>query len=199
MNLEKLKECIKIAKDAVKDESEPYKTEGYKIILEKLLNSMTEIKKSKNYSENDVKSENVESVIMDIEKGKKELAKNCNISVSELEEVISIDKKNNIEIIAPITGNDPKKHIIVGLCVLVSSEFILKNEWVESPKIAECLRSIGVKDIANMSSTLKRYSALIRTRGSRGKHKQNRLTTNEGRTKAFEIIRKLAKGEEIDV
>ncbi|MCH8915774.1 MAG: hypothetical protein IIA82_08045 [Thaumarchaeota archaeon] len=198
MNPEKLKECVKIAKEAVKDESEPYKTEGYKIILEKLLNDTTENKKSSYNSKKESKDENA-VLVTGIEKGKKELAKNCGISVNELEDAISISKNNDIEIIAPTTGSDSKKHIIVSLCVLAASEFLLKEEWIGPSKITECLRSIGVKDLGNLSLTLKRYPLLIRARGSRGKQKQYRLTTNEGRTKAFEIIRKLAKVEKIDV
>lgn len=200
MDPEKLKEYIKIAKEAVKDEKEElYKIEGYKIILEKLLNSTTEIKKSSDNSEKNIQSKTVEVQITDIEQGKEELAKNCRISVNELEEVISISKNNGIEIIAPITGIGAKKHIIVALCVLVASEFLLKEEWIMPSRITECLRSIGVKDLANLSLTLKRYPLLIRARGSRGKNKQYRLTSNDGRAKAFEVMRKLVKVEEIDV
>ena len=37
MDSENIKEKIKVAKEAVKDESEPFKTQAFKIILEKLL------------------------------------------------------------------------------------------------------------------------------------------------------------------
>lgn len=199
MNSEKLKEYIKIAKEAVKDENdEQFKIEGYKIILEKLLNSSTEVKPTQS-SKKEYSDKEMETLHTDIKKGKDELAKNCGISLDELEDVISISKSNEIEIIVPVSGNDAKKHIVVGLCVLAASEFILEREWIESPKIAECLRAVGVKDLANLSATLKKYSSLIRTKGSRGVYKKYRLTSNEGRAKAFEIVRKLAKGEEVDV
>ena len=196
MDAEKLKEFIKIAKEAVKNESEPYRTEGYKMILEKLLDSATETKKSSPNLGRDNRSKDIKEPIIDIKKRKEELATKCGISINELEDVITINEKDEIEIIAPITGSDAKKHIVIGLCVLAASEFILKKEWTESPRIAECLRAIGVKDLANLSSTIKKYSSLMRTAGSRGIHKKYRLTSNEGRTKAFEIIKKLAKGED---
>lgn len=199
MDLEKLQKYIKIAKDAVKDESEPYKTEGYKIILEKLLNDSSEIKQLPDDFKKNIQNKDLDQTISDRKKGIEELAKHCNISVNQLEDVITINNKNEIEIIAPIQGNDSKKHIIVTLCILVATEFIKNEEWVESTKIAEALRSIGTKDISNLSLTLKRYPLLTRTRGSRGQKKQYRLTTNDGRTKAFEIIEKIAKGEMIDV
>ena len=199
MDLEKLQKYIKIAKDAVKDESEPYKTEGYKIILEKLLSDSSESKPSSDNLEKNIQNVDPEQITIDRKKGIEELAKHCNISVNQLEDIMTINNKNEIEIIAPIQGNDSKKHIIVTLCISVANEFIQNEEWVESTKIAEALRSIGTKDISNLSMTLKRYPLLIRTRGSRGQKKQYRLTTNAGRAKAFEIIKKISEGETIDV
>ncbi len=200
MNPEKLKEYMKIAKESVKDEKdEQLKIEAYKIILEKLLDGTTAIQKSTSLPKTNVNTDNPKTEIINFEQGKIKLAQNCGISLSQLDDVISINKNDDVEIIAPVTGNDPKKHIIATLCILAAREFILGEEWIESPIVAESIRSIGAGGLSNLSFTLKRYPTLTRTRGSRGKNKQYKLTTNEGRTKAFEIIRKLAKGEEIDV
>lgn len=193
MDSERLKECVRIAKEAVEGEDEPYKTEGYKIILAKLI-TMHNSQPTENHSIKEQSSKNFAD--HDVDNGKNNLAMKCGITYEQLNDIISI-KDDQIEFIAPIEGSDAKKHIIVSLCLLVINEFIWKREWLESTKIAETLRAIGVKDLANLSYTLKRYPSLIRTRGSRGLGKEYRLTSNDGRTKAFEVIAKLAKSEEI--
>lgn len=187
----KLNEKIKLAKQAVQDESEPWKTEAFKIILAKLIDST--IPSHQNISIRDVKtSEDSDS----IEHKKEELAKKCAITKSELENVVSIHN-NSIEIIHPIQDSDAQKHIIGAQIALIVAESVLNEEWLSSSKLTECFRAMGVKDLSNVSLNLKRYPDLIRSRGTRG-HKEYKLTSNMGRQSAYELIRKLAKGERLN-
>ena len=71
---------------------------------------------------------------------------------------------------------------------------ILNNEWISTSIITECLRSLGVKDIANLAATLKKHRDLFRHIGGR-RYKKYKLTSGQGKISAFETIRKFAKGE----
>jgi len=187
MNAKELQKIIQMAKDAVKDEEEPYKTEGYKIILAKLMDSATAI--------------GFEPIpdIQSLEQSEKTysfetLATKCNLSVKEIKDIFEI-KNAGIEIIAPIKGSDAQKHIKITLCILAASEIILGKEWTLTSVIVEALRSAGVKDLANFSSTLKKHPEKIRMKGVK-KFKEYKLTSTEGKSAAFELIRKIAQGDD---
>lgn len=194
MNPEEVKEKIKLAKQSVEGEKEPYKTEAFKIILSKLLES--EKVKQKIDSSVDIEEITKESSIQNIEEKKAELASKCNLTINELEQVIFI-KDDIIEIIAPISGSDARKHIIVTQCLLIAYQTIFGQEWISSQKIIECLRSMGVRDVTNLSLTLRKYSDLVIGQGTRG-HKEYKLTSGQGRISAFNIMYKLAKREEFE-
>ena len=83
------------------------------------------------------------------------------------------------------------------MIILSAYEFILEYEWVKSSILAESLRSVGVKDLANFSSTLKKFPQYFRTKGSTI-GKEYKLTSTDGRRTAFETITKLAKGEKLE-
>lgn len=186
MDEKKLKELIKIAKSAVEGEDEPYKSEGFRIILNKLLtNDQKKIETT----------ELPETPKLDLDRKIHDFCKKCEITMEQFNETFFINNEN-VEIIAPIKGTNVEKQLIVAICILVVSELVLDKEWLQSTKIAECLRSIGMTGLANLSFTLKRHSNLIRSRGSRGLGKEYKLTSSEGRSAAFHIIRKISQAEQ---
>ena len=187
-------EKIKLAKEAVDGENEPYKTEAFKIILSKLLESKT-VQQTIDLSSNSEKITKA-TPIYKIEEKTAELADKCDLTIDELDKVIFI-KDNTIEITSPISGSDARKHFIVTLCLLASYDTIHGQEWISSQTILDCLRSMGVRDITNLSSNLGKYPDLIITRGTRG-HKEYRLTSGQGRIFAFNIIHKLGKGDKLE-
>ena len=103
MNAKDLHKIIQMAKDAVKDEEEPFKTEGYKIILAKLMDSANKNTGAKpttlQTSEESNETHNFES-----------LAAKCDLSLKEIKDIFEI-KNGGIEIIAPIKGSDAQKHV----------------------------------------------------------------------------------------
>ncbi len=115
------------------------------------------------------------------------------MTTEQLGDIFSI-KDDSIEFIYPIHGTDPKKHIDVTICVLAAYEFLFGRDWVNSSVLAECLRSIGVKNLANFAKTLRRNDNLFRSQGTT-KNKRYKLTTTEGRTTAFETIKNLVKNK----
>lgn len=191
-NIEKLKEFISFAKEAVKEEKdEMVKTESFKIILNKMIEGgftkSTEASKlNKNTQENHGS----------ITKKQMELAQLCSISIEELNDIFRF-KDEGVEIIAPIKGNDSLKRILASQCYLVASEICYSKEWVDSAELAECMRSMGVKDITNLSTQLKKLTEVFRTTGTRG-HSKYKLTSGIGRKSAFNVINELAKGEKIE-
>lgn len=191
MSNEEFKEKMKQAKKLVEDESEPYKTEGFKIILAKLLDSSSVIQNE------DIQSRtiNIETMTKNLDVKKAELATKCNITVDELDNAISI-KNNIVEIIAPLTvlNTDAQKHLVVTQCVLAVYEIVLGQEWVSSSQLSECLRSVGMRDLANLAQNLRTEKDLFRYEGIK-RNTRYRLTSGEGRKSAFNTIHKLAKGE----
>lgn len=195
MDPDKVKDKIKLAKKIVEGEKdELYKTEAFKIILSKLLESEKDVQKT-DLSKN-TETVTKQSPIDNIEEKQMGLANKCNVTINELEQVIFI-KDNTIEIISPISGSDARKHVIVTQCLLAAYQIIFEQEWVSSQIIIKCLRSMGVKDVTNLSLTLKKYSDLVIGRGTRG-HKEYRLTSGQGRISAFNTIHELAKGKEFE-
>lgn len=194
MNPEEVKEKIALAKRLVAGEEDVlYKTEAFKIILSKLLESGTV--ENKINSDFDIKKPMKKSTTYDMEEKKQELANKSNITVDELERVFFI-RDDVIEINSPLSGSDARKHVVVTQCLLAAYLVIFGQEWVSSEIIIECLRSMGVKSVTNLSLTLRKYGDLIISKGTRG-HKEYRLTSGRGKILAFDVIHKLAKGEEL--
>ena len=86
IDIELLKEKIKLAKESVTNENEPFKTEGFKIILAKLLEQTFPDSSIRATVTSDVAEETP------LEQKKAQLAKNCSISVEELNNVYSLKK-----------------------------------------------------------------------------------------------------------
>lgn len=186
-----LKQKIKIAKEAVENESEPYKTEAFKVILNKLIESDSVSKEKELFH-----SPQPEKTKQNIDLLLKKFASQCNLTEEQLGKVFSI-KGNSIEIIAPIQGSDAKKHLYVTLCVLAAYEYVLGHDWVPVSVITEYMKSAGVKDLKNLSRTLAKHRTYFRKTGGR-RFVKYKLTTTDGRITALEAIRKLVKGEKID-
>ena len=190
MDSKKIQELIESAKDAVSNEKdESFKIESFKIIFNKLLENQLFVT-SPAHSEKTIQKND-----MPIIEKQNELAKLCSITLEELMDVFKF-RENTVEIIVPIIGNDAFKRLIGSQCYLAAAEIVFDKEWIESKELTECMRSMGVKDLANMAPTLKKLSDIFRSSGSRG-HNKYKLTSGFGRKSAFELIKKLAKGESL--
>ena len=192
VKIEKLKEFISFAKEAVKEEKdEMIKAESFKIILNKMIDGGF-TKSTQETTLNKINHKNEGNM----PKKQTELARLCSISIEELNDIFNF-KEKGVEIISPIEGKEHLKRIIVSLCYLAASEICYSKEWVESSELAECMRSMGIKDISNLAKQLKRLSETFRSTGTRG-HSKYKLTSGIGRKSALDVIHKLAKGEKIE-
>jgi len=189
-DIDDIKSKIAFAKKIVVDEKEPFKTEAFKIILSKSLDSSVYAHVAQSSEESTV------GELASLDAKKNELAEKCSLSKQELEVVFSFHK-NSVKLVVPISGKDYFKRLIASQCFLIASEIVLGKDWIDSRELAENLREIGVKDLANTAPHLKKYPEIFRIDAKRG-HNKYKLTSGIGRSSAFEIIRKLAKGESLE-
>lgn len=198
MKEEEYKKHIEFAKNLVKDQSEPFKTESFKIILNKLLDSNISSRKStsskqRTSQKTQDKDSSEELIIADnIDERVSELANELGVELGQLQDTISIND-NKIEIISSLKGTSSKQKMIKGaLCILLLFEKFYDTQWLKSDTIGEQLREIGIHDSGgNLSTHLKNESELFQFRGS-GINREYKLTTTTGRKKALEILKELA-------
>lgn len=201
MDLEQIKEITKIAREAVKDEEEPYKTEGFKIILSSLIGEVTSTMKKKGKSKSNSKSKHSKrtktpsatTVILKQKNELSDLAKKCNISVDTLSEVITI-KNNIVQIIKRPNLKEKQKHLFFSLCILTAYKILYEIEWLSSSILRKSLDESAVGDLGHSAEALS-TTPLIANRGSRI-HTEYKIT-GKGVDTAIEIIKKLAKDEPI--
>lgn len=193
-----LAEKITKAREAVEGQEEPYKTEAFKIVLAHLLNSSSaEPDVSQGSTPQKYERKTTSDIKPDLKIGKSGLASYCGISINELDDVFSVTE-DKVEMIVTIPGNEAEQQIIASQCLLAAYEIILGEEWVDSPILSEGLRAMGIRDKGrNRSTNLKRKFELFRLKG-KAPHIKYKLTSGSGRSSAFKIIRKLAKGEKLN-
>lgn len=190
--VEKLKEKIKIAHEAVQDEPDPYKLEAFKIVLGKLLKEHMVNSASKTFQQDTTPTETTPSGNLSVRK--LDLATRCKITPDQLKNVLLITE-NKVEIVKPIESNsDSKKMIIAAQCIIITHEVVFEQEWIKASVMTDCFREIGIKDPGhNLAALMTKNSDLFLKRPNAQEY---RLTTDKGRLSAFETIRKLAIGEE---
>ena len=193
MNVDELTEKIKIAHEAVKNESEPYKLESFKIILDMLMHeNITHIEPiSDNIFPKDVPTATNQQL------NAERLAKNCNISMNELKNVISIEG-DKIELLLrdkAFGDTEIKQRINASQVILIAYEIIFETEWIKSSTLLPCLKNAKIMDPhKNLSHQLPNQTDLFRKKPNANEYK---LTSPQGQNSAYEIIGKLAKGEKI--
>lgn len=189
-DLKKFHKMIELAIHAVSTVNDPWKIPSFSIFLSKLVNSENFLK-----DQNDAK-DNIKNSNPNIEQKINEFAEKCGITKLELDTVLSINN-NSVEIIYPIQGKESEKHLLGAQLMLIASESILGLDWIPSSILIECLRGMGVTDLSNVSLNLKKHTDLIRSQGTRG-NKKYKLTSGIGRQSAYELIKKLAKGDKLN-
>lgn len=185
-----LKEKIKIAKEAVSEETdETYKTEAFKVILSKLIDSDISNISSETKHRSDKKPK---LVVNEDTLTKTDFAKKCGLETKELDDVMAIDQ-DIIQIIAPLEGKETEKQKIATPCILAAYEGLFGQEWVSSTQLRKCLDMSGVGELDHFARNIKRQGNMVRTKGKKP-NLEYRLV-GPGRLEAFKIIKRLAKGE----
>lgn len=191
------KEKIKIAKETVEEEEEPYKTEGYKIILSHLLNtkntpqSYKKIGKSKKRKQG---SPRKTKITFDQKHDLEELTSKCKISGEKIKETVAI-KNNIVEILKRITAQEKFKQMVFSLIILAIYKMIYEIEWIPASYLRRCLDSSGVGDLNHLYRNLPNTSLIVNSGAKKGTEYK---ITGKGMDVAFEYLEKLANGENIN-
>lgn len=186
---------IKIAMDLVKGVDSQFQKEVFGAIFFKLINSDETVPADEILHIPLNSANKQQRKKLNLEGGKKELATNCKILLSELNDTISI-KNDYVQIIAPLAGTDTQKQIIATQCVLAAYEIILKQDWVPASLLTKSLDKSGIGGLGNLARNLQQNSKLFRAKGIRP-YKEYKLF-GPGRISAFDLIKKLAKGETLE-
>ncbi|AFS80376.1 hypothetical protein NKOR_02390 [Candidatus Nitrosopumilus koreensis AR1] len=187
VDVKKIRELIDYAKKSVENEDdELIKNESYKIILKLLLDR---------YLSSESIPQGAPKIGSNLTKKQNELANLCSITISELYDVFKF-QDSSVNLVAAIQGSDSFKHLVGTQCYLAALEVVYEKDWVSSNDVTECMRSMGVKDLSNLATNLKKHSDIFRISGTRG-HNKYKLTSGMGRKSAFDFIHKLGKGESL--
>lgn len=193
-----VKSKIKIAKEIVQGEQEPYKTEAFKIILSSLINGSPTNSKGKAKGKakgKSTKRKGVNPTQTKLEQKNEliELSKKCNIDTDALSEVITI-KNNIIHIIKRPKIKETKKHLLFSSCILAGYRILYEIEWLSASLLKKCLDESGVGDLNHYYEAVGEASYILPRGEGRGKEYK---MTGKGLDKAYEIIKKLSKDESI--
>jgi len=193
MDSEDFKEKIEIAKEAVKNQEEPFKTEAFKMILEKLLSPGSSAGKTRTVKKLSGKSSSKSKLELEKKHEIKEITSKCKISESDFNETITI-KNNIVEIVKRIEVKENVKHVAYGSIILTVYSVLYELEWVPSGLLKKCLDMSGVGDLGHLSRSIKKTS-LIMDRGEVTGTEYK--VTGKGMDVAFDYISKLSKDEKI--
>lgn len=202
LNEKEILKHIEFAKNLVKDQPEPFKTESFKIILNKLLHSDLSSKQSSSYtSKSSAKLQHTDKnsqelfIVENLDEKLLNLSNELGIELDKLKDTISISN-NKIEILTQFQGSNKAEKTIKAIsCILLIFDRFFNSSWVKSEVIAEYLRDLGLPDTGrNMSSYMKQNVNLFRMKGS-GRFKEYKLTTPEGKDNALVILKQLSSGE----
>lgn len=195
MDPEQLKKIIKLAREAVDDEPEPYKTEAFKISFSKLLEQELSEHTINNTKQVGITSidQNLLPEATDFNTRLTLFAQKCRLTLQELKDVFYTDKEL-IYLISPLPGSEAEKQTLASQCILTAYELLFEKEWLEAPLLMKCIDLSGIGQIDHFARNI-RKKQIIRIRGKgKGKSLEYKIT-GLGRLQAFEIIHDLAKGE----
>jgi len=190
MDEKTLKEKIKIAHEAVKDEKDPiYKLEAFKIILQNLL---TEIKSGQKIDNSSTENSQLGGANdMDVESPLLILSKKCEIGLQELKNVLDYEN-NEFVLLKKIEGTSDVQKKIIACQIIVTAYMKGKNvEWVKGSLLHEFVKKHALGDTSGISKNLIQ-SGFFRTKGQ-SKAVEYSLTT-QGWQGGLKVITKLAEG-----
>lgn len=185
MNNGELKKCLHRASELADSVTNPdYKKDAFKVLLTKFIDGLP--------SDDKHMAPRGAKTIRDQELN--ELAKKCDISRENLNDVILIKNDDQVEILRSVVGSSARKQFIISQIVLLVHHTVLNHEWVSATAIVNSLKSAGVHTIATLSKTLKKHPNLFISEGN--KHsRQYKLTSGPGRSSAIQIIQSIARGD----
>lgn len=133
-----------------------------------------------------------DSKITDVHKKKEDFAGKCGIGITELDDVLYF-ADNLIKVVAPLSGSESEKQSIVAKCILTAYDVIFGQTWVKALDLSKCVGESKVGQLNHLAENLQKDKQSFRLQGKL-RSAQYKITES-GKTSAYEIIKKLAKGE----
>ncbi len=195
MNAEKIKQIIKIAREAVNDEQEPYKTEAFKISFSKLLEQELSRSTINNTNQMEILSidQNLLTETTDFDTRITLFAQKCRLTLQELKDVFYIDEKL-IYLISPLNVSEEEKQTLASQCILTAYTLLFGKEWLESSLLKNCVDLSGIGEMDHFARNI-RKKQIFRVRGKgKGKLLEYKIS-GLGRSQTYELIYDLVKGE----
>ena len=192
MNLKDVKAKIEIAKKAVEEEEEPIKTAAFQVIFSKILEPNDITRKIEPNSSQKTKT-GAEKVSADLDDRKRELANQCNIDVTELDDVFYF-KDELVQVLPTLPGTGPEKHVIAAQCILIAYDIVYKQAWVKAVDLAQCFKLSKINLLNHLARNLNKHKQSFRSQGKK-KGVEYKITES-GKKSAFTTVKRLAKGDE---
>ena len=197
MEINQIKNKIKIALDSVKELDEPYKLETYKIILTLSLSDSLPLSEENNQQKDN-------KLTPKIEKSPKsdhnitKLSNLCKITTRELSDVLKFDN-NEVILKKVLTGTEAEQQVSGSQLILLGYEIGLGTSEISSKTLKGVLKKSNITDKgSNFAQNLKRRKDLFSMSSKSSGINLYSLTANKGRTSAIELLTKLAKGDDIE-
>ena len=122
------------------------------------------------------------------------LAKLCNISTNDLQNVISMDGDNLI-LVCSLNGSNSTKQIICTMIVLLSCNVLFSEKWIPSTKILRVIKKFGILDVGgNFAVNMKKKSNLILKQQG---FPEYMLISPDGVEVAKNLLKKLSNSESV--
>ena len=183
----KMRDAVRIAKEVVKDEPEPYRAEAFRTVLAKLLESI-----EGSTSVGGIEPMKIDRRAKPSPNGIEKLAEACSISRPQLEDIVNTEN-GVVRFLVPLdrTASEREKQIVASQGILVTYHMALSKEWIEASVLVEALKNAGIGSIRELSRYLSTRSDLFMKRGE-GKYREYKLTET-GKKAAFLTIRALSE------
>ena len=184
----KIKDAVRIAKEVVENEPEPYRTEAFRVVLGTLLEST-----GTSASVDEVETPKVDRRERPGTDGLEKLASACSISRHQLEDVVDT-RDGVVSFLVHLDGTAGlrEEQIVASQCILVTYHVALGKEWVGAATLAEAIRNAGMSS-NNLSRNLSARPDLFRKHGK--KRSTEYKLTETAKKVALLTIKALSEGK----
>jgi len=177
---DEIKRRIEAAIEVVKGYDEPYRTKAFEVILSKSIEGLFIEKGAKgetSYEKPDTLTGRI-----------KKFAEDAHLSIDQLENVFEFGKED-LKLIAPLTGTIPDKQVSFTHCLLIGLGYVFQRKAIAATELAQKLDDYGLSS-DNLARSLTSRSDIFRKIGKKKETKYK--LTDVGKTSAMELLRTLA-------
>lgn len=183
MEIEEIKQRVKVAMVAVNEVPEPFKLKAFEVILSCLLAPNTAMAlESKPVGVIVPEGKNGESSGLNTQN----LCKITGLTTEQLDDVFHFDS-DEPTFIGRINGNEKEKQVQVTRLLLLATKYAYGKDWATGSFLWKALKNYGIGSLDNLSHNLETDAANFNIKG-KGKGREYKLT-QQGETTAIESLK----------